>query len=162
SWCGGEASFSARPGSSARPSRPRWPGERADRRAGGRPTSSSGSPTRSGYPRQQARHDCVTAGSGVSAATGIRDRYPRTRGTGVEARQYTRLLRRNWLLFLGALVLSVGLALLLFVAAPGQYRSTVTFLVTSSAPASSPSDTYQAELLSQSRATVYASLASGP
>src|SRR5947207_8965185 len=80
-------------------------------------------------------------------------------GLRVEARQYARLLRRNWLIFLVAVVLCVGVSLLAYRGAPGQYSSTVTFLVQSTPTSSEPSEVYQAELLSQARAQTYVKLA---
>lgn len=73
----------------------------------------------------------------------------------MEGTQYLRLLRRNWLILVAAICIGVGGAYLVYRVSPAQYSSTVVFNVQSAPKSSSPSDIYEAELLSQVRAQTY-------
>lgn len=68
------------------------------------------------------------------------------------------LLRKNWLLIAGSLMLSVMTALLLTAGTPSTYAASVSMLVSASNQERGMSTAYQAALLSQQRMQSYASL----
>ncbi|GAA3255719.1 polysaccharide biosynthesis tyrosine autokinase [Nonomuraea helvata] len=73
---------------------------------------------------------------------------------------YVRLARRNWLLILLALVLSVVTAVVVTANTPPKYVATISMLVTGHDKEGSPSTAYQAGMLSEQRVQSYATLLS--
>jgi succinoglycan biosynthesis transport protein ExoP len=80
----------------------------------------------------------------------------------VEGRLYLRLLTRNWIPMTVILVVSIVLGGLSYLVSVPTYESTLSFVVRLDTTAAAPSEIYQAELVAQTRARLYARLATEP
>src|SRR4051812_39857558 len=77
----------------------------------------------------------------------------------VDMRGYLHVMRRRWMVIVGLLVATLGIALFVTERATPQYSSTAQLFITT--PGSDSTDAYQGGLFSQQRVASYADLVQG-